>query len=61
MPKMKLLVQYTKEAGIGKKYLGHHAHLSEVTDKKLSNKEARKQVNITQSHTNYQVSMMTDE
>ncbi len=60
-PKLKLLVQYAKDAGFVAQYWGRHAHLTEVTDQKLSKREARKQADLAQSHTNYQVSMMAEE
>jgi hypothetical protein len=43
------------------KFCGEHAHLSKVTDHKSTARESRKQVNVAQSHTNYQVSMMAEE
>jgi hypothetical protein len=58
---MNFLVQYSKDAGFVAQYWGHHAHLTEVADQKSSNREARKQVNLAQSHTNYQVLMMAEE
>jgi hypothetical protein len=44
-----------------KKFWGRHAHLSKVTDQKSTAREARKQIDVAQSHTTYQVSMMAEE
>ncbi len=59
--KMKNLVQYAKEHGFVERLWGRHAHLSKVTNQQSMSREARKQVKVAQSHTNYQVSMVGDE
>jgi hypothetical protein len=56
--KMKKLVQYAKDAGIIKKYWGSHVHVSKVTYTSSSSLEAKRQCKVSQSHTNYQVSMV---
>jgi hypothetical protein len=38
-----------------------HAHLTEVTDLLLNLRETKNQVNLAQSHTNYQMSMMAED
>ena len=40
---------------------GVHAHLSEVTDASSTAREAKRQVDVAQSHTNYQLSMVGEE
>lgn len=59
--KMKNLVQYAKENGFIERLWGRHSHLSEVTEQQSTAREARKQVEVAQSHTNNQVSMVGDE
>ena len=59
--KMKALVQYAKEQGCVEQLWGRHAHLSEVTDINSSAHEAKRQVDVAQAHTNYQVSMGSEE
>jgi hypothetical protein len=59
--KMKGLVQMAKEYGIVEQYWGRHAHVSEVTDQKSTPREAKRQVDVAQAHTNYQVSMICEE
>jgi hypothetical protein len=56
--KIKELVQYAKDAGIVEKYWGSHVHVSEVTNASSSLIEAKRQCKVSQSHTNYQVSMV---
>ncbi len=58
--KMKELVQYAKDAGIVKKYWGSHVHVSKVTDASSSLIKAKRQCEVSQSHTNYQVSMVLE-
>jgi hypothetical protein len=58
---MKALVQCAKENGCVKEYWGCHAHLSEVTDSNSLAREANWQVDLAQSHTNYQMSMTSEE
>ncbi len=58
--KMKALVQCAKEYGCVEEYWGCHAHLSEVTDSNSSAREAKRQVDVAQSHTNYQMSMTSE-
>ncbi len=59
--KMKALVQYAKEQGCVEQLWGHHVHLSEVTDINSSAHEAKRQVDVAQAHTNYQVSIGSEE
>ncbi len=40
---------------------GKHAHLSEITDQRSTAREAKRQVDVAQMHTNYQMSMMGEE
>ncbi len=40
---------------------GVHAHLSEVTDFSSTPREAKRQVNVAQAHTNYQLSLVVEE
>ncbi len=40
---------------------GKHAHLSEITDQRSTAHEAKRQVDVAQAHTNYQMSMMGEE
>jgi hypothetical protein len=54
--KMKGLVQMAKKYRILKQYWGCHAHVSEVMDQKSTPREAKRQVDVAQAHTNYQVS-----
>jgi hypothetical protein len=55
---MKELVQYAMDAGIVKKYWGSHMYVSKVTDASSSSLEAKRQCEVSQSHTNYQVLMV---
>jgi hypothetical protein len=59
--KMKGLVELAKTYKCVEAYWGVHAHLSEVTDFKSSASEAKKQVEIAQKHTNYEVSMTAED
>ncbi len=59
--KMKRLVQMAKEYGIVEQYWGCHAHISEVTDQNSTPQEAKRQVDVAQAHTNYQVSMVCED
>ncbi len=58
---MKRLVQMAKEYGIVEHYWGRHAHVSKVTDQNSTPREAKRQVDVAQAHTNYQVSMVCKE
>ncbi len=58
---MKSLVQMAKEYGCAKHYWGVHAHLSKITDFKSTLSKAKRQVEVAQKHTNYEVSMMPEE
>jgi hypothetical protein len=58
---MKGLVQCAKEYGCVEEVWGCHAHLSEVTDAKSTANEAKRQVDVAQAHTNYQLSMIAKE
>jgi hypothetical protein len=57
---MKELVQYAKDSGCVEQIWGNHAHLTEVNDLLLNCKETKKQVNLAQSYTNYQMLMMAE-
>ncbi len=59
--KMKDLIQCAKEYGCVEEFWGCHAHLNEVTDAKSTVREAKRQVDVAQSHTNYQMSMVAEE
>ncbi len=58
---MKELVQYAKESGCISQLWGRHAHLSEINDQRSTACEAKRQVDVAQMHTNYQMSMMEEE
>ncbi len=58
---MKGLVQCAKEYGCLEKVWGWHAHLRKVTDAKSIASEAKRQVDVAQAHTNYQLSMVAKE
>ena len=59
--KMKGLVELAKTYKCVEAYWGIHAHLSEITDFKSTASEAKKQVEIAQKHTNYEVSMTAED
>jgi hypothetical protein len=59
--KMKGLVELAKTYRCVEAYWGVHAHLSEVTDFKSTASKAKKQVEIAQKHTNYEVSMTAED
>ena len=59
--KMKALVECVKSYGCVEEMWGPHAHLSEVTDAMSTAREAKRQVDVAQSHTNYQLSMVAEE
>ncbi len=59
--KIKGLVQCAKEYGCVAELWGNHTHLSEVTDKNSTAREAKQQVDVAQTHTNYQLSMSAEE
>ncbi len=59
--KMKALIQSAKIYGCVEEMWGPHAHLSEVTDATSTAREAKRQVDVAQSHTNYQLSMVAEE
>jgi hypothetical protein len=59
--KMKTLIQVAKDYGCVEEIWGCHAHLSEVTDANSTNREAKRQVDVAQSHTNYQMSMTSED
>jgi hypothetical protein len=59
--KMKALVECAKSYGCVEEMWGPHAHLSEVTDATSTAREAKRQVDVAQSHTNYQLSMVAEE
>lgn len=58
---MKDLIQRAKTYGCVEEMWGVHAHLSEVTDALSTVREAKRQVDVAQAHTNYQHSMVTEE
>ncbi len=60
-PKMKTLVQVAKDYGCVEEFWGCHAHLSKVTNANSLTREAKHQVDVAQSHTNYQMSMTSEE
>ena len=59
--KMKVLIERAKTYGCVEELWGPHAHLSEVTDATSTAREAKRQVDVAQSHTNYQLSMVAEE
>jgi hypothetical protein len=59
--KMKRLVQCAKEYGCVEEFWGCHTHLSEVRDAKSAPCKAKRQGDVVQSHTNYQMSMTVDK
>jgi hypothetical protein len=58
---MKELVQYTKESNCVSQLWGRHAHLSKITDQRSLAHEAKRQVDVAQGHTTYQMSMTGEE
>jgi hypothetical protein len=52
---MKELIQYAKESGCVLQLWGRHAHLSKITDQRSTAREAKRQVDVAQTHTNYQM------
>jgi hypothetical protein len=60
-PKMKTLVQVAKDYGCVEEFWGCYTHLSEVTNANSLTREAKRQVDVAQSHTNYQMSMTSKE
>jgi hypothetical protein len=59
--KMKRLIQMAKDYGCVEHFWGTHAHLSKVTDINSTPAKAKHQVEVTQKHTNYEVSMTPEE
>jgi hypothetical protein len=59
--KMKSLVEIAKAYKCVEAYWGVHAHLSEVTDITSMASEAKRQVEIVQKHTNYEISMTSED
>jgi hypothetical protein len=59
--KMKGLIQCAKELGCVEEIWGDHAHLSEITDSNSTFNEAKRQVEVAQTRTNYQLSMTIKE
>ncbi len=53
--KMKDLIQMAKEYGCVQHYWGVHTHLSKVTNIKSTSSKAKRQVEVAQKHTNYEV------
>ena len=58
---MKGLIQCAKTYGCVEDMWGYHAHLSEVTDFSSTPREAKRQVDVAQAHTNYQLSLVVEE
>jgi hypothetical protein len=58
---MKELIQYAEDSDTVEKFWGKHAHLTKVTDLLSNLRETKNQVNLTQSHTNYQMSMIAED
>ncbi len=58
---MKELVQYAKETRCVAQLWAEHAHLSKIANQRSTAHEAKRQVDVAQAHTNYQVSMMGKE
>ncbi len=58
---MKGLIQCAKEYSYVEEFWGCHANLSEVTDAKSTACKAKRQVDVAQAHTNYQMSMVAEE
>jgi hypothetical protein len=58
---MKDLLQYAKESGCISQLWGKHAHLSKITDQRSTAQEAKRQVDVAQAHTNYQMLIMGEE
>jgi hypothetical protein len=56
--RMKELVQYAKDAGLVEHYWGSNILISKVTDAFSSSIKAKRQCEVSQNHTNYQVSMV---
>ncbi len=59
--KMKGVIQCAKEYGCVEEVWGIHAHLSKVTEANTMAHKAKQQVDVAQSHTNYQLSMVAEE
>jgi hypothetical protein len=59
--KMKVLIQCAKTYGCVEEMGGVHAHLREVTDYSSTPREAKRQVDVAQAHTNYQLSLVVEE
>jgi hypothetical protein len=57
---MKGFIQCAKEYGC-KESWGIHAHLSEMIDANSTALKAKRQVDVAQLHTNYQLSMVAEE
>ncbi len=58
---MKEVVQYAKDSGCVELVWGKHPHLTKVADLCSNLRETKKQVDLTQSHTNYQMLMMAED
>ena len=50
-----------KENDLVTKMWGKHAHVSEVVDKESTPSEIKRLIKVTQSHTNYQCSMILED
>jgi hypothetical protein len=59
--KMKGLIHCAKEYGCVEEFWEVHVHLSKVTDTNSMARKAKRQVDVTQLHTNYQLSMVAEE
>ncbi len=58
---IKNLTQMAKKSDLVTKMWGKHAHISEVVDKDLTPSEIKRLIKVTQSHTNYQCSMLLED
>jgi hypothetical protein len=58
---IKKLTQLAKESDLVTKMWGKHAHISEVVDKDSMPSGIKRLIKVTQSHTNYQCSMLLED
>jgi hypothetical protein len=58
---IKKLTQLVKESNRVTKMWGKHAHISKVVDKDSTPSEIKRLIKVTQSHTNYQCSMLLED
>ena len=55
------LMHYAKELDLVTRYWGHHAHVNEVVDKFSSPSKIKRLIQVAQSHTSYQCSMILED